>query len=269
MASFIVPCVVFFCVGGSIRFRAQVVIDRISGSDCDVYTDIRELEKSHDEAEKYYKECHPAGGKSGFDVLFQSCAKYPKWRKEGKNAKHWDYLQYLETNFACTGFCKTAEESLWSHKEYHANSAFDACTNVVRSVLESKVARGGLLMMVYPAFVLVGFLTWNFMVRPTFQQMTAGDYGGHFHPAFYDKAKEVVGLAQDKAANAYGAVQHGFEQLNSPRQAMPPPPQPMFLPSQPMPAPGPPMATLPPGGGVWSAPPAPGYANPQMPPMQK
>jgi len=287
MASFIVPCVVFFLVGGSIRFKAFSIMDKVSGSDCGVYQETRDLIKSHKEAEKYYKECHPAGGKSGFDVLFQSCAKYKTWRKEDDNAKHWDYLMYLETNFACTGFCKAAEESLWSHKEYHDKESYDACFNVVYSVMDSKVTRSGLLLMIYPVFVLAFFLVWNCAVRPTFQILSAEHRGrGHgLDPAFYEKAKEVAGLVQGKAIDAYGAVQHGAEKayvaahngvdrvdqaFNSPRQQMPPQQQPTFIPaSQPMMAPGPPMATMPPGGGAWSAPPAPAYANPPMPPMQR
>lgn len=284
MASFILSCVVFFLVGGSVRFRAMAIMDRVSGSDCGVYKDTRALVQAHGRAEEKYKVCHPAGGKSGFDVLFQSCAKYKEWRKEEDNAKHWDYLMYLETNFACTGFCKPAEESLWSHKEYHDRANWDACNNVVYSVMLSKVSRGGLIMMCYPAFVIVGFLLWHCAVRPTFQRMTAGQQrtlASHIDPAIHHKAAEVLGFAKEKARNAYGAVHDGLERgvervrqeadhLYSPRQPMPP--QPVFIPASQQTLPpgpqGPSMTTtLPPGGAHWSAPPAPGYANPQMPPM--
>eukprot|EP00746_Dinoflagellata_sp_MGD_P016384 gnl/MRDRNA2_/MRDRNA2_136954_c0_seq1.p1 gnl/MRDRNA2_/MRDRNA2_136954_c0~~gnl/MRDRNA2_/MRDRNA2_136954_c0_seq1.p1 ORF type:complete len:383 (-),score=63.36 gnl/MRDRNA2_/MRDRNA2_136954_c0_seq1:2-1150(-) len=280
--TFILPCVIFFLLGGSMRFRAQSVMDRISGEDCTVYKDNRALVQAHERAVEKYKVCHPAGGKSGFDVLFQSCAKYETWRKEDGNAKHWDYLMYLETNFACTGFCQPAEESLWSHKEYHEKSNWDACFNVVYSVMLSKVARGGLMLMTYPVFVIVGFLFWHYSVRPTFQKMSEGTHG-HWKSGFFEKASEVANFARGKAHDAYGAVQHGVEHIKddvnkmySPRQPMPapppqpvsmaaPPPQPTFVPaSQPMAA-----NTLPTGqfggGANWSAPPAPGYANPQLP----
>lgn len=268
--TFILPCVIFFLVGGSLRFRAQLVMDRISGEDCSVHKDNRALVKAHERAVEKYKECHPAGGKSGFDVLFQSCAKYETWRKEDGNKKTWDYLQYLETNFACTGFCQPAEESLWSHKEYYEKSNWDACFNVVYSVMLSKVARGGLMLMIYPVFVIVGFLIWHYSVRPTFQRMAMQGAPGHgfdFWGKFGGKAAEAASFAKGKAQEAYGAVQHGVEnikddvnQMYSPRQPMPaPPPQPVFIPAN--------QATLPPGppGGHWSAPPAPGYANPQIP----
>jgi hypothetical protein len=297
VASFIIPCVVFFLVGGSVRFRAQAVMDRISGSDCDVYEDTRELVKSHERAVEKYKECHPAGGRSGFDMLFQSCPKYKAWRKEDGNARHWDYLMYLETNFACTGFCQPAEESLWSHKEYHDRLNWDACFNVVYSVMLSKVARAGLLLMCYPVFVIIGFLCWHLTVRPTFQKMSEGQHG-HFRDDFFKKAEEAADFAKHAAQNAYGAVEQGIERVKmnadqySPRQRVPPPPQePVFIPSsQPMMAnsmvigpPPPPQPAFIPSGqpmmansmvvgqtlipppAAWSAPPAPGYANPQMP----
>lgn len=277
LASFIVPCVVFFLVGGSVRFRAQHIMDELT-MDCDVDKDMRKISESHARAEEKYHECHPAGGKSGFDVLFQSCANYKEWRKEDDNAKYWDYLQYLETNFACTGFCKPAEESLWSHKEYHDRAEYDACYMVVYSIMSSKVARSGLMMMVYPIFVLFFFLSWNCAVRPSFQKMAAGQRG-HIGPQAREDVKQM-----------YGALERGAqvakEAMYSPRQQAPPPP--VFLPSQ-YPPPGPPMAapppggggppmapgpatlppgppmatgsaTLPPGGGAWSAPPAPAYA---------
>merc|ERR1719335_2080947 len=119
---------------------------------------------------------------------------------------------YLETNFACTGFCEPAEESLWSHKEYHEKSNWDGCFNVVYSVMLSKVSRGGLVMMLYPVFVILGFLVWHWSVRPTFQQMTAGQQrtlASHIDPGIIQKASEVVGFAKEKAKNAYGAVHDG------------------------------------------------------------
>lgn len=215
MASFIVPCVIFFLLGGSLRSRAGHIVSNLIFSDCGAHPDVRDLELAYKNAASKYETCT-----KGVDhaVLFQTCPNYETWLEEGKNKKYWEYLQFLETSFSCSGFCHATSNSLWTYREVNG----DSCALIVANVFRTKVSRIALMLMMYPIFVLFGFLVWNIAVRSSFQTWTQGQH--HWNQErlhdFQDQLSHVKEIVEHKAHDIYDYGAARF----SPRAAQRTPP---------------------------------------------
>jgi len=162
LGSVIIPCVVFFLLGNSLRFKAEHLQDHLLSVDCQQYPIMKELEDATREAAQFYDKCNPRG----LDILFPACADFEKWKKDTDNVETWSYLQHLETNCLCTGFCNTYEDSkpIWTHNKEWSH---DPCAMCVVAALDAHIYRVGTQMMVFGIITLVVFLIWHFIMEPT------------------------------------------------------------------------------------------------------
>lgn len=162
LGSVIIPCVVFFLLGTSLRFKAEHLKDHLLSVDCQQYPIMKELDEASKEAVQLYNKCNP----SGYDILFPACADFEKWKDDTNNAQTWSYLQHLETNCLCMGFCKTPENSqpIWTHaKEW----SHDPCSMCVVSAMDAHIFRVGTQMTCFGVITLFVFLVWHFLAEPT------------------------------------------------------------------------------------------------------
>lgn len=170
MISIIVPCVVFFLLGASLKVKSDHLMDTIIYDDCGTrigeYSKIfGDLDQAANEAERYFEQCNPSGIPI---VTLENCPKFSEWRKP--RAKEWDYLQYLENHCACTNFCHTGRRSVWTPP---AVQAHDSCSNCVLSVMRTKVQHVGYQLMFYAILVLVVALLWIRLMKSTLEELGA------------------------------------------------------------------------------------------------
>lgn len=171
MFSVIVPGVLFFMTGVGLSSRSAHLQDRLTSVDCQVIPRFREVFAAAEAARARYKECNPNGEMK----LFQTCPDYKKWQTEVKNREDiWAYLQFLETNYYCTGFCKTGDGPLWNYRMPETERRYevrDACAPCVASVFRAKIDHAASQLMFYSAFAILVGLSCMFVFKENLRQL--------------------------------------------------------------------------------------------------
>lgn len=199
MGSVIIPCVIFFLVGAMFKFEIAKLVDHLNSVDCQTYEKMKVLSDAVADAQKFYKQCDPAD----FGSLFHSCPKYQTWRKENDHEETWDYLQYLETNFECTGFCKSGLHPLWISARDRPR---DPCAGCVVSVMRTRIGHNALVLMVYSILTLFVFLAWIFIMRPTIIKMS---HEMKFRKPLFDRLAEQAGYGSLRGQPNAGSMGPG------------------------------------------------------------
>lgn len=166
LLSIIVPSVIFFLVGVSLKFKAKRLQDQLQSVDCSVIPKLRHVYHAAEDARRLYAECNPTNER----MIIQTCPKYGDWLDEDKDRKKtWMYLEYLEENSGCSGFCIAGNRPLWHFKE--DAEVRDACAPCVAAVLGAKVVHSGEQLMFYSVSFLLAFLLWMFLMGPTLRKI--------------------------------------------------------------------------------------------------
>jgi len=152
MACVIIPCVVFFLIGGSILFQATHVVDGLLTRDCPHFRAIRPVEQAFQDAAAVLKQCR----KEKPGAILQNCAQYIDEYDLENHKYNWGYLQFVEANYNCHGFCTSRADGLWSK----GGATNDACAVSVASVLRGRVQHAAWQLMMYNIIVLFVFLAW-------------------------------------------------------------------------------------------------------------
>jgi len=150
---FACPCVLFFLVGGSILFQATHVVDGLLTEDCAHFRAIRPVEQAYKDAETVLKKCQDE--QQNANLLLQHCKDYINDYDSEAHADNWPYLQFVERNYNCHGFCKATGVGLWTR-----DGGMDACSIAVASVIRGRIQHAAWQLMLYSAVVLVLFLAW-------------------------------------------------------------------------------------------------------------
>jgi hypothetical protein len=151
--TFTFPCVVFFLVGGSILFQATHVVDGLLTADCAHFRAIRPVEQAYLDAATVLKKCQEE--QKNDNLLLQHCRDYINEYDSESHADNWPYLQFVERNYNCHGFCEATGVGLWTR-----DGGMDACSVAVASVLRGRVQHAAWQLMLYSAAVLILFLAW-------------------------------------------------------------------------------------------------------------
>lgn len=156
MFSTVIPALLIFFVGYSHYVPITGVVDRLRSSDCTTYELKYRIESAYRAARTVYDTClERIVAETGSTmeavasgVTLQECQEYgipaegadphAAWRRE------WVFLQGLETQEECTGWCHE-EEPMWLHNTGHMPQ--DICSNVAATVLAGKVERSSLRMV--------------------------------------------------------------------------------------------------------------------------
>lgn len=169
LGSVIIPCVIFFLLGTSLRFKSERLRDHLLSIDCQTFPQMKELEDASKEATQLYDKCNPRD----YDILFPACPDFKKWSKDTDNEKTWSYLQHLETNCLCTGFCKSGIKPIWTHtKEW----SHDPCAMCVVSAIDAHIWRVGEQMMAEGLIILMVFLVWHFFMEPSLMNLSLNNF---------------------------------------------------------------------------------------------
>lgn len=152
MACVIIPCVVFFLIGGSILFQATHVVDGLLTADCPHFRAIRPVEQAFQDASSVLDTCR----KEKPDAILQNCQNYIDEYDLSTHQNYWAYLQFVESNYNCHGFCTSRPDGLWTR----TGQSSDACAVAVASVLRGRVQHAAWQLMMYNLVVLFVFLGW-------------------------------------------------------------------------------------------------------------
>jgi hypothetical protein len=151
--TFTFPCVVFFLVGGSILFQATHVTDGLLTADCAHFRAIRPVEQAYRDAATVLSKCQEE--QKNDNLLLQHCKNYIDEYDSETHAEYWPYLQFVERNYNCHGFCSATNVGLWTR-----DGGMDACAVAVASVIKGRVLHSAWQLMLYSAAVMVLFLAW-------------------------------------------------------------------------------------------------------------
>mmetsp|Transcript_29788 Transcript_29788/g.47982 ORF Transcript_29788/g.47982 Transcript_29788/m.47982 type:complete len:270 (+) Transcript_29788:49-858(+) len=107
-----IPAFVFVAVAWHYRDGTFAVMEALQNHDCMAFAEKRPLEKAHEEAATFYRNCS--------DQSVFTIAECPRYEEVFKMAPtEMTYLQDLEKRFPCAGFCNSARR-LWEHAGHPA-----------------------------------------------------------------------------------------------------------------------------------------------------
>mmetsp|Transcript_47696 Transcript_47696/g.147024 ORF Transcript_47696/g.147024 Transcript_47696/m.147024 type:complete len:279 (+) Transcript_47696:115-951(+) len=161
--STVVPALVVMGVGYSVMMPISGITDRLTSSDCTTYSDKTYLNSAYEAAAKLWDQCllreAIATGKNVTELKasfsIDMCKEYQDSMASGEGAqkwrRQWNYLQSLEVNQDCSGWCYAGQESLWTTD----HDAKDICSSIVGSILNVTVKREASRMLVTGLFALV------------------------------------------------------------------------------------------------------------------
>jgi hypothetical protein len=150
-SALVIPSLLLLVIADWQYMSAVDQMDKLFSTDCDTSPQKRALQSSWEVAYSFYMDCledTASNSSYSMEVLqenfrIQDCAEYTAM-KTGFNAhgvktnmlsykKEWNYLQYLEENHFCSGWCYHGVQ-LWSTKPHK-----DSCATVVSSLFGSIV----------------------------------------------------------------------------------------------------------------------------------
>jgi len=140
VSSLILPSAVLLLLANGQMTHAMDRADKLFSVDCDTFEGKRMLQRSWDAAEQLYESCLQATVDANEDLTIpqlkehfriQDCEEYTVAHHE--RSRDWDYLQYLEVNHGCTGWCSPGQQ-LWSRVPHK-----DDCSTTVSAVFAFKI----------------------------------------------------------------------------------------------------------------------------------
>lgn len=159
LACLVVPCVSFFLIGGILKFQSGAIETKLGGRDCATWPRMRALDLSWQQANSFLEGCRAANPAFGSGLLIQTCPGYEDHMWDTGNNEFWPYLQFLEANYGCVGFCKSEGSPLWSRPAPVLRPP-DACSASVSSVLRTKVKLVAMQLMSFSLMCLFVSLAW-------------------------------------------------------------------------------------------------------------
>jgi hypothetical protein len=137
----LVPSFLLLLYGTHLLTNATSAADRMFSTDCTTMREKMQLQREWEAAESLYSSCLKSTAVSrnlssaylAKNFRVQDCTEYES--ALASHRREWNFLQYLEENQACTGFCKPGAQ-LWSSGP-HKDSCSVAVASVFRYVVRS------------------------------------------------------------------------------------------------------------------------------------
>lgn len=140
----LIPIITLGVTGNLTQTGSSKYVQSLFSVDCDILPEKAHLQLEWEAAAQFFKKCvNDTTAKSSFNSEYlaknfriQDCTDYePVF---AKHSETWGYLQRLEENYACTGFCVPGQQ-LWSKGPHK-----DSCSVAVSMIFENFVsARSG------------------------------------------------------------------------------------------------------------------------------
>lgn len=169
--SIIIPTVYFFFLGFWLLFETSRMYDLLTTDLCSS-PEMQYLEHHWMQAREFHDSCvqkqvAQLGPELGALPLDKCDGYGDALYIEPGRARAWDYLQHLELNSGCGGWCspQSRGQHLWVKGWGDAVN----CTAVVAGNLRAKLNHSAYQLMVYALVVLTAALVWMYQMKPLFQ----------------------------------------------------------------------------------------------------
>lgn len=162
--SSVVPSAIVILVGYVTLVPIGIYSKELVSTDCTTYASKFELENAYRSAATIFDTCVErvaAYTNSSLDATFflidlPDCAEYQAALGTSEYTRQWAYLQQLEANQACSGWCTPGEPGLWTR----THSTLDLCASAAGAQMRGKIQRLGQRMTVL-GVVQLFFSMWG------------------------------------------------------------------------------------------------------------
>jgi hypothetical protein len=160
--AFLIPAILLMTLGILMNGGGHKYMQALYSIDCDMLPQKAHLQLEWEAASSFFKTCttDTATKHSNFTAAFlasnfriQDCTEYETVRAQ--HADSWGFLQSLEENYACTGFCIPGQQ-LWS-KGPHKDSCSVAVSMIFKYFVQPRSEKVFLMMLLTMILTLIGF----------------------------------------------------------------------------------------------------------------
>lgn len=155
--SIFVPAITLLVISDIVMTVAYDKADQLFSTDCDTFEGKRELQRAWNVAENMYFKClQDTIAQQNRNLTLETavqlyritdCEEYAP--AHAQHARQWDYLQYLEENHVCAGWCSGATR-LWTLRD-----ATDNCAVAASSVFTGKIQHISRQVLVYIILTII------------------------------------------------------------------------------------------------------------------
>lgn len=175
IASICLPPLIAVVVGFTYSVPVEEVVARLLSSDCTTFRQKFHIEQAYKEASSFYDDCLAAQAKNSSttveavraDMVISQC---PGYNPEASGySKEWAYLQRLEEDEFCAGWCFDGEGALWTHNPI----TWDSCSYAAGMTMKDKVSRNASRMMWNGAIGFVVAVALVYLIDDAFKRSGA------------------------------------------------------------------------------------------------
>jgi len=170
-----VPPLISIFVGFMYAVPVEQVVQRLLSTDCTTFRQKFVIEQAYKEANSFFSDCLSAQAKNQSttieavrkDMVISQCPGYDP--KASGYASEWSYLQKLEENENCAGWCFDGEGALWTHNP----TSWDSCSSAAGMTMKNKVSRNASRMMWNGVIGFLVAVTLVWMIDDAFKRSGA------------------------------------------------------------------------------------------------
>lgn len=153
----IAPGILFFLLGVFTMYHSTRYSDRLRTSDaCQTLAGAADLVKYADEAKEFHRKCAEQLPE-GETTLLPSCPGYDDMLSTDQDREAaWQFLQQMERDFYCGGFCNVRTRPLWTP----SFTTVEPCSLPIAMRLSSYTHTCAIEVAAYAAAVMLVFVFW-------------------------------------------------------------------------------------------------------------
>lgn len=170
IASCVLPTLISLIVGYAYMVPVSSAVSRLLSTDCTTFKEKFIIEQAYKSASGFFDDCLAAEAKNRTqtveavrkDMVVSQCPGYDPIA--AGYPQEWAYLQHLEEQENCAGWCYDGEGALWTHNPKH----WDSCSVSAGMTMKHLVARNaqrlmtnGVVGFVLAAGVIIGINEWT------------------------------------------------------------------------------------------------------------
>lgn len=175
----IAPSMLFFLLGFFVIFNSARYADKLSSSECNHLES--DLVMYSNEAVEFHAKC-TAGTPEGEFVLITACQGYNDMVEVNpERAEAWAFLQQMENDFYCAGFCSIRTRPLWTF----STSKVEPCNLPIAMKLKSYTRQTAVQVTAYSAAVICMFGLWIVLLWPSVKYNSYARTAAPAEPMYY------------------------------------------------------------------------------------
>jgi hypothetical protein len=157
------PLLISMFIGYLYLVPVNQIVDRLLSTDCTTFGTKLHIEQAYKAASTFYDECLAAEARiqsTTEEAVRQGMviSQCPGYQPDASGyAREWAYLESLEKDSKCAGWCFVGEGALWTHNPLN----WDSCSSAAGVTMKNTVARNAARMMVNG---LIGFVVAGLVI---------------------------------------------------------------------------------------------------------